>query len=144
MAEPIRIHRLSFYLYSGIRGCVVGTHPLITCTKTPEILGSLVWLLSFRKAQHILICNMLCLCNNFHIIVKWNLSSTWEHVSSHVGSRTVNIPKQNILNFDMRTLEMIQEILALLQDVYCVHVYNILSSHKTQFWMILLIFLYAS
>ncbi len=110
MAEPIRIHRLSFYLY-GIRGCV-GTHALITYTKTPEILGSLVWLLNFRKAQHILICSMLCLCNHFHIISKWDRSSAWEHVSSHVGSRKVNIPKQNIVNFDTGTLEMSQEILA--------------------------------
>lgn len=113
MAEPIRIHRLSFYLYSGFRGCMVGTHPLMTCTNAPEILDSLLWLLSFRKAQDILICNMLCLCNNFHIISKLNLSSTWEHVSLHVGSRKVNIPKKNKLNFDTRTLEMIQEILAL-------------------------------
>ncbi len=130
MAEPIRIHRLSFYLYSGIRGRV-GTHALITYTKTPEILGSLVWLLNFRKAKHILICNMLYLCNNFHIISKWDRSSTWEHVSSHVGSRKVNIPKQNIVNFDTGTLEMSQEILALLQDM-CTVCMCMISFHLTK------------
>ncbi len=139
MAEPIRIHRLSFYLYSSIRGCVVGTHPLITCTKTPEILGS-----GFRKAQHLLICNMLCLCNNFHIITKWNLIylgvrfiARRQYKSQHPETKYTELWYKNFGD-DSRNLGIIT------RHVHCVHVYNILSSHKTQLWLILLIFLYVS